>query len=156
MTQHVKIPWSIRKATSSDAEAIVSFLKAQNRHKRSDFVFSEYIVAETVGEIVGCAAGRRQAQRGYFYGLAVATSQRRRGIGHALTQHVIDWLRAEGVEAVFTLVMFWNIQFMKQHGFELVDKRVKAELRSLHPDFVDKWTARSALMVINGAKYSSL
>jgi hypothetical protein len=52
------------------------------------------------------------------------------------------------------LVMFWNIQFVKRHGFELADKRTKADLKNLHPDFVDKWAARSALMVINGAKYS--
>jgi N-acetylglutamate synthase-like GNAT family acetyltransferase len=154
MTERAEIQWIIRKATRSDAEAIVSFLDAQNRPKRSEFVFSEYFVAETVGEIIGCGAARRQGQRGYFYGLAVATSCRRRGIGHALTQYVLDWLRTEGVEAVFALVMFWNVRFMKQHGFELVDKQVKAELRDLHPDFVDKWAARSTLMVINGAKYS--
>jgi len=156
MKQRAQTEWKIRKATRSDAEAIVSFLEAQHRPRRSDFVVSEYFIAESLGEIVGCVAARKQAQRGYLYGLSVEKSRRRRGIGHALTQYGIDWLREEDVDAVFTLVMFWNIQFVKRHGFELVDKGIKAELRNLHPDFVDKWAARSALMVINGAKYSLL
>lgn len=147
MKQPAQTQWTIRKARKSEADAIIRFLETQRRPRRSEFKVSEYFVAESLGEIVGCIATRKRAQHGYLYGLAVEKSQRRRGIGHALTAFGLNHLRRNGVDLVFTLVMFWNIRFIKQHGFELVDKGAKSELKDLHPDFVDDWTIRSALFV---------
>ena len=154
MKQSSRTQWKIRKARKSDAEAIVRFLETQHRPKRSDFVVSEYFVAESLGQIVGCIATRKRAQRGYLYGLAVEKSQRRRGVGHALTEHCLNHLRREGADLVFTLVMFWNIRFIKQHGFKLANRKTKTDLKDLHPDFVDKWSARSALFAASELKSS--
>ncbi len=147
MKQSPKLEWQIRSANTTDAAAIQSFLGAQRRPARADFVAAEYFLAESLGQIVGCVAARASAQVGYLYGLAVAKMWRRSGMGHQLTQHGLESLWAQGVSDVFALVMFWNIKFVKKHGFELVDKRKKIQLRNLHPDFLDGWAARSSLMV---------
>ncbi len=138
--------WRIRKATKSDASNVVSFLEKQRRPKRSDFAISDYFIAECSGNIVGCIALRNKEKLGYLYGLAVDRQWRRRGIGHALTQHGLDCLRKKGARSAFTLVMFWNIRFVKHHGFRVIDKR-SLRLVNLHQDFVDKWCARSVLLV---------
>jgi len=151
MKQPAQTQWKIRKARKSDAESIVRFLETQRRPRRSELKVSEYFIAENLGKIVGCIATRKRAQRGYLYGLAVEKSHRRRGIGHALTACGLNRLRREGVDVVFTLVMFWNIRFIKQHGFELVDKGAKIQLKDLHSDFVDDWAVRSALFAASGS-----
>lgn len=148
MKHGVQGPWEIRKAKETDSRAIASFQKLQNRPPRSDSVGSEYFLAETGGNIVGCAAVRARDDLGYLYGLAVAKSWRRQGIGHALTNRRLDWLREAGVNSAFTLVMFWNVRFFRQHGFELTSRKQR-DLGSLHDDFTDKWSARSALLVID-------
>ena len=147
MRQALQDKWHIRRATEADSEAIANFLERQHRPKRSDSVVSEYFIAESLGKIVGCVAAQDKGRFGYLYGLAVEKSWRRRGIGHALTQHGLDWLREKGADSVFTLVMFWNIRFVKQHGFELADRHMKQDLGNLHQDFIDKWNARSVLLV---------
>jgi N-acetylglutamate synthase-like GNAT family acetyltransferase len=147
MRQALQDEWHIRRATEADSEAIANFLERQHRPKRSDWVISEYFIAEGEGDIVGCVAVRDRERFGYLYGLAVDKSWRRRGIGHALTQHCLDWLCEKGADSAFTLVMFWNIRFVKQHGFELADRHMKRDLGNLHRDFVDKWSARSVLLV---------
>jgi N-acetylglutamate synthase-like GNAT family acetyltransferase len=151
MKEPAQTQWKIRKARKSDADGIVRFLETQRRPRRSALKVSEYFIAESLGKIVGCIAARKRAQRGYLYGLAVEKSHRRRGIGHALTTCGLNRLRREGVDVVFTLVMFWNIRFIKQHGFELVDKKGKVQLKDLHSDFVDDWAVRSALFVASGS-----
>lgn len=147
MRQGVQDTWTIRTATDADAKAITCFHRLLNRPQRSDSISSEYFLAETDGKIVGCGAVRARGQLGYLYGLAVEKSWRRRGIGHTLTNRRLDWLRETGVDSVFVLVMFWNIRFFKRHGFTLADRLRKRELVSLHQDFIDKWSARSVLLV---------
>lgn len=147
MKQVSKFQWQIRKANAADGHAIQSFLETQQRPKRADLMVTEYFLAESLGQIVGCVAARAKAQVGYLYGLAVGKTWRRSGIGHELTQHGLESLWADGVADVFALVMFWNIKFVKKHGFERVDKANKTHLRDLHSDFLDSWAARSTLMV---------
>ena len=148
--------WSIRKATEADSEAIVDLLKRCGRLKESDFVVSEYFIAESFGKVIGCVAARKRARSGYLYRLVVEKSHRRHGIGHALTQFGLDWLSGQGVASVFALVMFWNIRFVKRHGFELATSSVKSDLQSLHSDFVDRSMARSALVVSHNSRVQRL
>jgi N-acetylglutamate synthase-like GNAT family acetyltransferase len=120
-----------------------------NRPCRSDSVISEYFIEESEQGIVGCAAVRKQDNRGYLYGLAVDKSWRRKGIGHTLTQKRLDWLGAQGVALAFVMSMFWNVRFFKKHGFSLTNKATTAELKGLHNDFSDNWSSRSALLVVD-------
>ncbi len=149
MKQQVQNTWTIRRATEADTKAITSFQDELNRPRRSDTIASEYFLAEESGNILGCAAVRTRGPNGYLYGLAVSKSWRRHGIGHALTDRRLDWLRETGAASAFVLAMFWNIRFFKQHGFERVDPRKKRDLGDLHQDFIEKWSARSVLLVTN-------
>lgn len=149
MKQPVQYTLTIRRATEFDSKAITSFQDELNRPRRSDTIASEYFLAEVSGNLLGCAAVRVRGQTGYLYGLAVSKPWRRHGIGHALTDRRLDWLRETEAASAFVLAMFWNIRFFKQHGFERVDPRKKRDLASLHQDFVDKWSARSVLLVNN-------
>lgn len=149
MRQTAQNGWAIRRATETDSEAIADFHEMQHRPKRSDSVISEYFIAESSESIVGCVAVRDRGRFGYLYGLAVDKSWRRRGIGHALTQHCLEWLCERGVDAAFTFVMFWNIRFVKRHGFRLSDRKGVTDLVSLHHDFTDNWSSRSALMRVD-------
>src|SRR5437868_2258298 len=88
----VQSRWLIRRATEDDLQAIVRFHEVQHRPPRSDSITLEYFIAESLGNIVGCAAVRARGQFGYLYGLAVDKAWRRQGIGHSLTQHRLDWL----------------------------------------------------------------
>jgi N-acetylglutamate synthase-like GNAT family acetyltransferase len=149
MTKAEQNEWTIRRATQADSKRISAFQRLLNRPRRSDTIASEYFLAEASGQILGCAAVRVREQTGYLYGLAVSKSWRRHGIGHALTTHRLDWLRETEAASAFVLAMFWNIRFFKQHGFERVDPQKKRDLANLHQDFVDKWSARSVLLVTN-------
>jgi N-acetylglutamate synthase-like GNAT family acetyltransferase len=95
---------------------------------------------------MGCAAVRKDGEVGYLYGLAVDKAWRRQGIGHALTQERLDWLRNEAAKSAYVLAMFWNVRFFKKHGFELTDRSLARELGQLHGDFSQSWSARSALL----------
>jgi N-acetylglutamate synthase-like GNAT family acetyltransferase len=146
--------WSIRKATSSDLDAVTDIQKRTNRPARSDSVVSEYFVAVSGLRIVGCAAVRKRAKIGYLYGLAVDKAWRRQGIGHALTCVRLNWLCTQRATSALVLAMFWNVKFFKKHGFILTNKSTFARLERLHRDFSDRWSTRSALLVLDLALFS--
>lgn len=136
----------IRHASRRDWGAILALHNSLNRPERTDSVASEFFVAIT-DSIVACAAARNRGNLGYLYGLAVKKTWRRQGIGHALTQERLAWLRANGATSVFVLAMFWNIKFFKKHGFELAPKSLVPGLQHLHGDFSQDWSARSTLLL---------
>jgi N-acetylglutamate synthase-like GNAT family acetyltransferase len=140
--------WSIRRATSADRNGVDGLQKRQHRPSRSDSVILEYFVAVSDDRIIGCAAVRKGNNVGYLYGLVVDKPWRRRGIGHALTEKRLDWLRDENVRSVFVMAMFWNIRFFKKHDFTLANKREVDGLAQLHSDFRDAWSNRSALLFL--------
>lgn len=140
--------WSIRRAIADDRKAISQLQKRLHRPPRSDSAILEYIVAESDSTIIGCAAVRKRDGLGYLYGLVVDKPWRRKGVGHALTQQRLDWLRDENVRSVFVMAMFWNIKFFKKHRFVLVKKEESRGLARLHRDFIDQWSNRSALLFL--------
>lgn len=140
--------WAIREADAKDQEFINGFQERLNRPSRSDSVPSEYFVAVSGDQIVGCAAVRKRRNIGYLYGLAVDKGWRRQGIGHALTHARLEWLRAQGAECAFVMAMFWNVRFFQKHSFSLVSRGVRGSLSWLHGDFTDQWTNKSALLSI--------
>ena len=140
--------FKIRSASEEDWSAILALQNSLNRPVRADSVATEFVVAIT-DSIVGCGAVRKRGGLGYLYGLAVSKKWRKQGIGHALTQQRLDWLRVQGVTSVFVLAMFWNIKFFRKHGFELVPKSLLPSLLHLHGDFSQHWSARSALLSCN-------
>jgi N-acetylglutamate synthase-like GNAT family acetyltransferase len=111
-------------------------------------VVSEYFVAVSGGQTVGCAGVRRRNGTGYLYGLAVDKPWRKQGIGHALTGARLDWLREQRAQLVYVLAMFWNVPFFRKHGFTVADKKSAPDLKWLHNDFSDSWSKRSTLLSI--------
>jgi N-acetylglutamate synthase-like GNAT family acetyltransferase len=148
MNEPTNTAWSIRKAAAGDRDAISQLQKRLNRPPRSDSAILEYFVAESDGNIVGCAAARRRDGLGYLYGLVVDKPWRRKGVGHTLTQKRLDWLRNENVLFVFVMAMFWNVGFFKKHGFIVANKEKWHQLTQLHGDFSDHWSTRSALLFL--------
>jgi N-acetylglutamate synthase-like GNAT family acetyltransferase len=138
----------IRKADAKDQEAIEQLQKQLNRPARSDSVVSDYFVAESERQIIGCGAVRKRHTVGYLYGLGVHKDWRRRGIGHALTEARLDWLRSQQAERAFVLVMFWNVSFFRKRGFTLANRRSTENLGWLHGDFNDGWSKKSALLQV--------
>ena len=141
--------WSIRRATEQDRECIHELQERLSRPLRSDSVTSEYFIAVSGCQTVGCAAVRKRGKVGYLYGLVVDKSWRRQGVGHALTQTRLEWLRSRNVKSAFVMAMFWNIRFFKRHRFSVVNRRNMAELNRLHGDFSDIWSRRSALLSVD-------
>ena len=142
-------PWSIRRAAPAEWESILKLQERLNRPRRSDSVCSEYFVAVSGGDIVGCAAVRKRERVGYLYGLAVDKPWRRRGIGHALTEVRLDWLREQNAQVALVMTMFWNVGFFKKHQFSLANRRqMTTELELLHSDFSDTWSRKSALLSV--------
>ncbi len=148
MDEPTNTRWSIRRATADDRNGIAQLQKRLHRPSRSDSAILEYFVAESDGKIVGCAAVRKRNGLGYLYGLVVDKPWRRKGVGHAMTQKRLDWLRDENVLSVFVMAMFWNIRFFKKHGFTLANKEKSHGLTQLHSDFSDHWSNRSALLFL--------
>lgn len=140
--------WSIRRARAADCKSVQDLQNRLHRPLRSDSTIQDYFLAIEGHKIVGCAAVRKRNDLGYLYGLVVDKPARRRGIGHALTQRRLDWLRQENVFSVFVMAMFWNIKFFKKHGFTLTNKRKVDGLAQLHCDFRDAWSSRSALLFL--------
>jgi len=149
MSERAAPIWSIRRAIPSDLEGVDQLQRRLKRPLRSDSVISEYFVAVVEQRIVGCAAVRKRGGVGYLYGLAVEKPWRRMGIGHALTEMRLEWLRARSIVSAFVLAMFWNIRFFKKHGFHLTSREKGKELKHLHSDFADPWSTRSALLFVN-------
>jgi len=145
---------SIRRAESGDAHVVTELQKRTNRPARSDSVLSEYFVAVAASSIIGCAAVRKRSDVGYLYGLVVDKSWRRQGIGHALTWKRLNWLHTQKAKSALVLAMFWNVRFFKKHGFKLANKSKFAKLDRLHSDFSDKWSARSALLILDLSSFS--
>lgn len=140
--------WTIRRATADDRRGIVQLQERLHRPARSDSAILDFFVAENEDKIIGCAAVRKRNALGYLYGLVVDKPWRRNGVGHALTERRLDWLRDENVLSVFVLAMFWNVKFFNKHRFTLADKEKSRGLAQLHRDFIDPWSNRSALLFL--------
>src|SRR5881275_1946609 len=58
----------------------------------------EVLAAVNSSHVVGGAAGAGFGPTGWIGALGVIGTQRRRGIGTALTEAAVDWLRAHGAQ----------------------------------------------------------
>lgn len=115
------MPFAIRDASQSDVAGIQALYRSLGRPPRDSISLSEMLVAIDADALVGCAGVTLFAGGGYLYGLAVAKSQQRKGIGSALTAARLERVRKNGHLAV-VMAMFWNVRFFKRLGFNVVKK----------------------------------
>jgi ribosomal protein S18 acetylase RimI-like enzyme len=81
---------------------------------------SDVLVAEAEG-IVGSVMVGHDGHRGWFYYVAVAPAQQRKGIGRALVQAAEAWLRQHGVAKAQLMVRETNrdaAAFYKRLGYD--------------------------------------
>src|SRR5579863_5198384 len=140
--------WFVRRAVENDTKEVEDLQKRTHRPQRSDSEILEYFVAISDHKIVGCAAVRERNKLGYLYGLVVDKPWRKKGIGHALTQERLDWLRGTKASSAFVMSMFWNIKFFEKHGFTVANKKKNLGLQQVHKEFTDAWSNRSCVMAV--------
>jgi N-acetylglutamate synthase-like GNAT family acetyltransferase len=140
--------WSVLKARKGDWPAILSLQSLENRPAHKDAHLSEYFVAKVGNDLVGCVAGRHEGEAGYLYGLVVNRKWRKQGIGHALTDECLAYLRMRRAKTVFALAMFWNLRFFKKHKFVVAKRSAFPDLIDLHGDFREDWGRHSTLLCV--------
>jgi [ribosomal protein S18]-alanine N-acetyltransferase len=99
--------WLIRRASPADLDAILAieqacaeashwshplWLAALSGEQGSDPVRASF-VAESIGGIVGFAVASRTGELAELESVAVSPPARRKGVGKALCQQVMDWSR---------------------------------------------------------------
>lgn len=100
----------------------------------------ELVVAEHEGVLVGCGALHVMWEDlAEVRTLAVASSMRGQGVGHALLDTLLHRARTLGVQRVFTLT--FEVAFFARHGFEVIEgtpvaPEVFGELLRSHDDGV--------------------
>jgi N-acetylglutamate synthase-like GNAT family acetyltransferase len=119
----------VRRATTHDWTAVEALLEAaglplDGAHEHLD----DFVVAERDGSPIGCAAVERYGDAGLLRSVAVAASERGRGIGVALVERSLADARAAGVVTVILLTTTAE-GFFPRFGFEVID-------RSIVPDAV--------------------
>ena len=135
----------LRPALQADRQAIIDVHRSLNRPSRRVLI-SEYLVAESGGEILGCAAVRLFPKEGYLYGLAVRREFQRSGLGAALTRARMDRIRRNGGTVAVVLAMFWNVGFFRKLGFATIRRdELPARIRSI-ADFRNPLYKRSAAL----------
>ncbi|MEM2385523.1 MAG: GNAT family N-acetyltransferase [Candidatus Bathyarchaeia archaeon] len=97
-------------------------------------------VAETDGKIVGYSLGwvsqpwSYRAKSGYICDCFVEKPYRRRGVGKALVEAMLEWFKNKGVECVEADIYSSNIPFLalfKGLGFKEVSKRLRLVFEKL-------------------------
>jgi len=119
----------IRSATPEDEAAVVALWQACGltvayNDPVADFRFamgkpgSDILVSE---DITGSVMVGHDGHRGWLYYVAVAPSERRRGLGRALVAAAEEWLRQRGVPKVHLMVRETNqavADFYKRLGYD--------------------------------------
>ncbi|HWQ84987.1 MAG TPA: GNAT family N-acetyltransferase, partial [Anaerolineales bacterium] len=88
-----------------------------------------FLVAEQEGRLVGAVLGGFDGRRGMVYHLAVASEQRRQGLGEALMQAVEARLREKGCLRYYLLVTQDNesaMKFYEQRGHDRLPLHIYA------------------------------
>ncbi len=117
--RNTTIPWSVRRATAADLEAILSIQKEcpeapdwsssiwrrtlsgdQTGHPlRVCFVAVEGRLANRGGSLLGFSAGCCAGELSELESVATSVSARGLGIGRALCSRVMEWCREQGAQA---------------------------------------------------------
>ncbi len=124
-------PFSIRRATKDDAEAIsdlsatLGYTAAPDvmRHRLGTILASEEYLVTVAAAPAGAVLGWLQAHAAHIVesgfrveitGLIVSPKARRSGVGRALVAAAEEWARARGAE---TIVVRSNVQRVESHAF---------------------------------------
>lgn len=124
--------WRLRAATSADADAGLGLLREANLPTEGvlDRFPEGYIAAESGGGVIAVAGLEIYGAFGLLRSMAVSPAWRRRGIGKALTERLLDLAGTMGLQAVFLLTTTAQGYFAG-HGFAQVEReKVPAVIRT--------------------------
>ena len=127
---------NIRKFRDSDKTAIISLWQNvfpdDPPHNEPSRVINMklavddlIIIAESGGELIGACMAGYDGHRGWLYAVAVAPSQRRKGIGEKLVKFAMQTLKQLGCIKVNLQIRSTNIEvaaFYKSLGFSAEDR----------------------------------
>ena len=82
------------------------------------------IVAEWAGAIAGCANGLLNGEAGWLGNIIVLPEARGKGIGTALTQHLVEFFRAKGVKHQILIATSLGERVYRKLGFEIVSNYI--------------------------------
>ena len=126
----------IRKYQPHDRDSLIAFWEEvfpnpaphnqparviEEKLKVDDLIF----LAEEEGRILGACQAGYDGHRGWLYGVAVSSNQRRRGIGSELVKAAINALREKGCGKVNLQIRAGNTAvaaFYKTLGFEVEER----------------------------------
>lgn len=113
---------TIRPATSSDAPAVLALLAASDLP--ADGVAAhlpDFLVAEREGALVGVAGLERYGDGWLLRSVAVAGSERGRGLGASLTTRALERAAKQGAPAVFLLTTTAE-DYFPRWGFRRIER----------------------------------
>jgi ribosomal protein S18 acetylase RimI-like enzyme len=127
---------NIRKFRDSDKTALISLWQNvfpdDTPHNEPSRVINMklavddlIIIAESGGELIGACMAGYDGHRGWLYAVAVAPSQRRKGIGEKLVKFAMQTLKQLGCIKVNLQIRSTNIEvaaFYKSLGFSAEDR----------------------------------
>jgi amino-acid N-acetyltransferase len=91
-----------------------------------------YVVAESAGEVLGCAGIEIHGTCGLLRSVAVIPDRRRWGVGEILVTDRLEWARSRGILMVYLLTET-AAGYFERFGFERVDRAdVPTEIRASH------------------------
>src|SRR5262245_19524991 len=125
-------PFRIRPAKLSDVSAVHTIEQEvfsdpwSTQDFRDCVTFALFLVAEEEERVAGYVVALEAADEGEILNLAVAPAGRRRGLGRALVEHMLEALRARGVGQVYLEVRESNASaraLYASRGFKEVGRR---------------------------------
>jgi len=91
-----------------------------------------YVVAESAGDIIGCAGVEIHGACGLLRSVAVIPHRRGEKTGEKLVTNRLDWARSRGITAVYLLTDAAENYFVRL-GFERIDRTTApVEIRASH------------------------
>ena len=136
----------IRPASPADWSAIEALLEAARLplDGARDHLAS-FVVADRGGAVVGCAGLERYGDAALLRSVAVAESERGRGVGVMLVERCLADARAEGLSTVLLLTTTAE-RFFPRFGFEIVDRSVVPDAVRESAEFRGACPASATLM----------
>jgi amino-acid N-acetyltransferase len=108
----------LRTARPEDIPAIESLIRSESLPAMEvEEWLDTFFVLEEAGEIVACAGIERYGDCAVLRSVVIAESIRGTGEGDRLTQHALDWAKADGAKRCYLFTMTAEA-FFNRYGFE--------------------------------------
>ncbi len=142
-------PWELRPAFADDIKAVEVLLRSHDLPLDgvADFLDRSYIIAETDGDVAGCAGVEIYADHGLLRSVAVAHPLQGLGLGDALVTALVDLARSNGLQTLSLLTTDAS-RYFRRFGFETVAREQLPEAIHQSSEFRELCPASATAMVL--------